>query len=93
VLQVCGLVFQRGIATGRCTRNCAADLRGWLAPVLDDWICLPRAHCSDVLGRPNVCITAGIADSRCHRDEELIRKCIRHPADEDQRLDQMQPWQ
>ena len=28
VLQVCGQVFRYGIATGRCTRNLAANLRG-----------------------------------------------------------------
>lgn len=32
VLQVCGQVFRYGIATGRCTRNFAADLRGALTP-------------------------------------------------------------
>lgn len=32
VLQVCGQVFRYGIATGRCQRNPAADLRGALAP-------------------------------------------------------------
>lgn len=32
VLQVCGQVFRYGIATGRCTRNLAADLRGALTP-------------------------------------------------------------
>ena len=32
VLQVCGQVFRYGIATGRCTRNLSADLRGALAP-------------------------------------------------------------
>jgi integrase-like protein len=31
-LQVCGQVFRYGIATGRCTRNLAADLRGALTP-------------------------------------------------------------
>ena len=32
VLQVCGQVFRYGIATGRCTRDLAADLRGALTP-------------------------------------------------------------
>ena len=32
VLQVCGQVFRYGIATGRCTRNLAVDLRGALTP-------------------------------------------------------------
>lgn len=32
VLQVCGQVMRYGIATGRCTRNLAADLRGALTP-------------------------------------------------------------
>jgi integrase len=32
VLQVCGQVFRYGIATGRCKRNVAADLRGALTP-------------------------------------------------------------
>jgi integrase len=32
VLQVCGQVFRYGIATGRCTRNLATDLRGALTP-------------------------------------------------------------
>jgi integrase len=32
VLQVCGQVFRYGIATGRCTRNLTADLRGALTP-------------------------------------------------------------
>ncbi len=32
VLQVCGQVFRYGIATGRCARNLAADLRGALTP-------------------------------------------------------------
>jgi integrase len=32
VLQVSGQVFRYGIATGRCSRNPAADLRGALAP-------------------------------------------------------------
>jgi integrase len=32
VLQVCGQVFRYGVATGRCTRNLAADLRGALTP-------------------------------------------------------------
>jgi hypothetical protein len=32
VLQVCGQIFRYGIATGRCTRNLSADLRGALAP-------------------------------------------------------------
>jgi integrase len=32
VLQVCGQVFRYGIATGRCSRNLSADLRGALAP-------------------------------------------------------------
>ena len=32
VLQVCGQVFRYGIATGRCTRDIAADLRGALTP-------------------------------------------------------------
>ena len=32
VLQVCGQVFRYGIATGRCSRNLAADLRGALTP-------------------------------------------------------------
>jgi len=32
VLQVCGQVFRYGIATGRCTRNLSADLRGALTP-------------------------------------------------------------
>jgi len=32
VLQVCGQVFRYGIATGRCTRNLAADLRSALTP-------------------------------------------------------------
>jgi integrase len=34
VLQVCGQVFRYGIATGRCTRDLAADLRGALTPHL-----------------------------------------------------------
>lgn len=32
VLQVCGQVFRYGIATGRCKRNIASDLRGALTP-------------------------------------------------------------
>ena len=32
VMQVCGQVFRYGIATGRCSRNLAADLRGALTP-------------------------------------------------------------
>jgi integrase len=32
VLQVCGQVFRYGIATGRCKRDIAADLRGALTP-------------------------------------------------------------
>lgn len=32
VLQVCGQVFRYGIATGRCKRNVAVDLRGALTP-------------------------------------------------------------
>ena len=32
VLSVCGQVFRYGIATGRCTRDVAADLRGALTP-------------------------------------------------------------
>ena len=32
VLQVCGQVFRYGIATGRCTRDIARDLRGALTP-------------------------------------------------------------
>ena len=32
VLQVCGQVFRYGIASGRCTRNPSADLRGALTP-------------------------------------------------------------
>ena len=32
VLQVCGQVFRYGIATGRCSRNLSADLRGALTP-------------------------------------------------------------
>lgn len=32
VLAVCGQVFRYGIATGRCSRDVAADLRGALAP-------------------------------------------------------------
>jgi integrase len=32
VLQVCGQVFRYSIATGRCKRNVAADLRGALTP-------------------------------------------------------------
>ena len=32
VLQICGQVFRYGIATGRCTRNHSADLRGALTP-------------------------------------------------------------
>jgi len=32
VLQVCGQVFRYGIATGRCARDLAADLRGALTP-------------------------------------------------------------
>lgn len=32
VMQVCGQVFRYGIATGRCTRDIAADLRGALTP-------------------------------------------------------------
>lgn len=32
VLQVCGQVFRYGIATGRCARDVAADLRGALTP-------------------------------------------------------------
>lgn len=32
VLQVCGQIFQYGIATGRCTRNLSTDLRGALTP-------------------------------------------------------------
>ncbi len=32
VLQVCGQVFRYGIATGRCSRNLASDLRGALTP-------------------------------------------------------------
>lgn len=33
--QNCGQIFRYGIATGRCERNPAADLRGALAPVKD----------------------------------------------------------
>ena len=33
VLRHCGQVFRYGIATGRCTRNVATDLRGALPPV------------------------------------------------------------
>jgi len=32
VLQVCGQVLRYGVATGRCTRDIAADLRGALTP-------------------------------------------------------------
>ena len=32
VLQVCGQVFRYGIATGRCSRDLSADLRGALTP-------------------------------------------------------------
>jgi len=32
VLQVSGQVFRYGIATGRCTRDLSADLRGALTP-------------------------------------------------------------
>jgi len=32
VMQVCGQVFRYGIATGRCSRNVATDLRGALTP-------------------------------------------------------------
>ena len=32
LLQRCGLVFRYGVATGRCTRDPAADLRGSLTP-------------------------------------------------------------
>lgn len=32
VMQVCGQVFRYGIATGRCARDIAADLRGALTP-------------------------------------------------------------
>lgn len=32
VLQVCGQVFRYGVATGRCARDIAADLRGALTP-------------------------------------------------------------
>ena len=32
-LQTCGQVFRYAIATGRCSRDCAADLRGALQPV------------------------------------------------------------
>lgn len=32
VLQVCGQIFRYGIATGRCSRNLSADLRGALTP-------------------------------------------------------------
>ena len=32
ILQVCGQVFRYGIATGRCSRNLSADLRGALTP-------------------------------------------------------------
>ncbi len=32
VLQVCGQVFRYGVATGRCTRDIAKDLRGALTP-------------------------------------------------------------
>ena len=32
LLQICGQVFRYGIATGRCTRNLATDLRGALTP-------------------------------------------------------------
>lgn len=34
ILQACGQVFRYGIATGRCERNPATDLRGALKPVL-----------------------------------------------------------
>src|ERR1035441_6518882 len=34
ISQSCGQVFRYGIATGRCERNPAADLRGALRPVL-----------------------------------------------------------
>ena len=34
IQQACGQVFRYGIATGRCERNPAADLRGALKPVL-----------------------------------------------------------
>jgi integrase len=34
ILQACGQVFRYGIATGRCERNPAGDLRGALRPVL-----------------------------------------------------------
>lgn len=34
ILQACGQVFRYGIATGRCERNPASDLRGALKPVL-----------------------------------------------------------
>ncbi len=36
VLQVCGQVFRYGIATGRCTRDLAADLRGALDPACQE---------------------------------------------------------
>ncbi len=34
LLEACGQVFRYGVATGRCERNPAADLRGALKPVL-----------------------------------------------------------
>jgi integrase len=34
ICQACGQVFRYGVATGRCERNPAADLRGALRPVL-----------------------------------------------------------
>lgn len=34
VLNTCGQVFRYGIATGRCERNAAADLKGALVPVV-----------------------------------------------------------
>jgi len=34
ICQSCGQVFRYGVATGRCERNPAADLRGALRPVL-----------------------------------------------------------
>ena len=34
ILQACGQVFRYGVATGRCERNPASDLRGALKPVL-----------------------------------------------------------
>ncbi len=36
VLQICGQVFRYGVATGRCPRDIAADLRGALIPAKKD---------------------------------------------------------